>query len=340
MTWTLSQFRAGDLVEVRSKEEIFDTLDARGCLDELPFMPEMLAFCGKQFVVEAVAHKTCDTAKKTSTGRRLNNTVHLQGNRCDGAAHGGCQADCLVFWKDAWLKPATTPRTLPVLSSNAASRITEERLREQGERGNGTPDAPLYFCQATQMFDATEHLSPFDVRQYVYDVTTGNRSIRTTLRVTSLAAFRFVLRRTPFGYRAFKSLTEGVHRVVTGRGAPRWHGEIPDGQRTPTTRLDLQPGERVRIKSQDEIEKTLDGRNKNRGLLFDPEEMAPFCGKTATVRMAVTKIIDEPTGKMLQMKESCIMLEGIFCKAEYAPCRLNCPRAIPSYWREAWLERI
>ena len=25
--------------------------------------------------------------------------------RCDGKAYGGCQAACLIFWKEAWLKP-------------------------------------------------------------------------------------------------------------------------------------------------------------------------------------------------------------------------------------------
>jgi hypothetical protein len=39
--------RVGDWVEVRSAAEIFATLDERGCLDALPFMPEMLSYCGK-----------------------------------------------------------------------------------------------------------------------------------------------------------------------------------------------------------------------------------------------------------------------------------------------------
>src|SRR5881296_1043886 len=105
MSWKLSRFRAGDLVEVRSREEILAGLDAKGCLDGVPFMPEMLAFCGQRFRVRAVAHKTCDTAKQTWTGRRLDTTVHLAGAFCDGSAHGGCQAECALFWKDAWLKP-------------------------------------------------------------------------------------------------------------------------------------------------------------------------------------------------------------------------------------------
>jgi hypothetical protein len=68
--------------------------------------------------------------------------------------------------------------------------------------------------------------------------------------------------------------------------------------------------------------------------------MAPYCGREVTVHKSVVKIIEEHTGKMLHMKEPCIMLEGVVCRAEYAKCRLNCPRAIPSYWREAWLERV
>ena len=55
---------------------------------------------------------------------------------------------------------------------------------------------------------------------------------------------------------------------------------------------------------------------------------------------SVTCIIDEGTGKMRQMKQPCITLEGVVCKAEYAGCRLNCAQAIPAYWREIWLERV
>src|SRR5262245_23772237 len=104
MSWKLSRFRAGDLVEVRSKAEILATLDAHGRLDGMPFMPEMLAFCGRQLRVRAVAHKTCDTATQSWTGRRLSTTVHLEGAFCEGSAHGGCQAECALYWRDAWLK--------------------------------------------------------------------------------------------------------------------------------------------------------------------------------------------------------------------------------------------
>jgi hypothetical protein len=38
--------RAGDWVEVRSKEEILRTLDKSARLDGLPFMPQMFNYCG------------------------------------------------------------------------------------------------------------------------------------------------------------------------------------------------------------------------------------------------------------------------------------------------------
>src|SRR5271166_6099637 len=106
-----SKLKAGDWVEVRSKHEILSTLDSDGRLDGMPFMPEMFAFCNKRFQVYKRAHKTCDTVFPVR-GRRVSEAVHLD-TRCDGSAHGGCQASCLIFWKDAWLRPVRkdSPKT-------------------------------------------------------------------------------------------------------------------------------------------------------------------------------------------------------------------------------------
>ena len=90
--------RASDEVEVRSAEEIFASLDENGELDSLPFMPEMLQFCGKRFRVYRRADRTCDTINNSGL-RRLKDSVHLENIRCGGEAHGGCQARCLIFWK-------------------------------------------------------------------------------------------------------------------------------------------------------------------------------------------------------------------------------------------------
>src|SRR5258707_5611398 len=90
------KLRAGDLVEVRSEKEILATLDEQGALDGLPFMPEMLVHCGKRLRVDKRADKTCDTINYSGS-RRMYDTVHLAGTRCDGQSHGGCQAQCRFF---------------------------------------------------------------------------------------------------------------------------------------------------------------------------------------------------------------------------------------------------
>ena len=41
---TILNLRVGEVVEVRTAEEILATLDEHGALDSLPFMPEMLRF--------------------------------------------------------------------------------------------------------------------------------------------------------------------------------------------------------------------------------------------------------------------------------------------------------
>ena len=197
---------------------------------------------------------------------------------------------------------------------------------------------PRYSCQATRLIHATQTLKWWDPRQYVRDVTTGNRPIRHVLRVLLLAFLRNCYEHTPRGYRLLRWFRARVHRLLTGREVPEFEGVITEHQPTPTGRLDLQPGELVRIKPKAEIVKTLDWRGRNRGMYYDVE-MARYCGGTYTVRGRVTRIIDEPTGKMMEMKEPCIMLDGVVCNSEYSEYRLNCPRAIPSYWRELWLER-
>lgn len=339
MTWRLSRFRTGDVVEVRSRAEILATLDTNGCLDAMPFMPEMLSFCGRRFRVSAVAHKTCETAKKTYKGRRLDTTVQLADLRCDGSAHGGCQADCKFFWKDAWLKAIGDGAT--ATAQSLPQPACDERMLMASTRSSA-PSASgelRYSCQATQLLDATAPLAWWNPRQYLLDVTTGNHSIADVARAIWFAALRSWLHHTPLGWRAVKSFRNTMHRWIVGYDVPDINGMIPDGQPTPTGQLGLNPGELVRIKPKSEILKTLRRDRKNRGLTFD-QEMVSYCGNTASVRTYVTRIIDEDTGEMLQMKQPTIILDGVVCRAEYSNCRLMCPRELPLFWREVWLERV
>lgn len=336
--WTLPDLKRGDRVEVRGREEILATLDSSGAIDGMPFMPEMLAFCGRQFTVAAVAHKTCDTANRTG-GRMLERMVHLEGVRCEGGSHGGCEADCNLFWREEWLRrvgagagPVTAGR-----SAGAAAPCTPERLMEATRIAGSDPDSPAYRCQATELMRASRPLPWWNLRQYWRDVRTGNHGIARAARVLSLAAV-YRLLSLPFGYRLFRACYRRLHRGLTGSPAPQVAGVIPEGLPTPVGTLELRPGERVRVKSAAQIAATLSVSNKNRGMLFEAEE-APYCEREFVVRRPVTRIIDERTGRMLPMLTPCVTLEGVVCKAHYSPGRMLCPRAIAPYWREIWLER-
>jgi hypothetical protein len=342
--------RAGEWVEIRSKEEILRSLDKQGQYDGLPFMPEMFAFCGMRLRVYKRAHKTCDTVFPVRS-RRMANAVHLE-TRCDGQAHGGCQANCLIFWKEIWLK-----RVDDATEGRAAASFKPE-VTPNGSKWTGgcsesdvlaatrEPEAPpvsepVYRCQATRLPYATTDLWHWDVRQYLEDYSSGNVGI---VRILSGAVWmsyftlHWILRElglgkiAPWFFDKFRPLWRGTP-------FPRRTGRIPAGKPTPSRVLDLQPGELVRVRSYEEILQTIDTETRNRGLGFD-QEMVPFCGNTYRVLQRVSKIINEQTGKMHHMKTPCIMLESVFCESRYSKCRLFCPRSIPSYWREIWLERV
>src|SRR5690348_4546059 len=175
---TSLRLRPGETVEVRSEAEILRTLDSQGRLDALPFMPEMLEYCGKQFKVYKRSDKTCDTINNTGS-RRMWNTVHLEDLRCNGAAHGGCQARCLFFWKEAWLKRVQQDDSRKENSSvqgpakNCFTRGDLQRAtRESGQSENASK--VVYSCQATEVVRASTPLPWWDVRQYYRDICWGN----------------------------------------------------------------------------------------------------------------------------------------------------------------------
>jgi hypothetical protein len=324
--------KVGDLVEVRSAAEILSTLDDQGSLDGLPFMPEMLAFCGRRLRVSKVAHKTCDTIDQTG-GRRMAGAVHLEDTRCDGSSHGGCQAGCLFYWKEYWLKPATASETAaaPPPDDIPIAPI----LRGTRQPGSGTSEADIRWrCQTTELKNATRPLPWWNISQYASDIVSGNITWRQLVNGLAYTGFR-KLTEIGIGYKLLVAAYNRFQRWRGGRPFPLRAGMKTD---TRDQRLDLMPGDWVRVKSHDEILATLDAKNKNRGLSFDAE-MVPYCGGKYQVQSRVTRIIEEKTGRMLKINNSCIILRDVYCRGEFSKYRLFCPRAIYSYWRENWLER-
>jgi hypothetical protein len=348
----MMKLRAGDWVEVRSKEEILRSLDENGRLEGLPFMPQMFQYCGRRFRVHKRAHKTCDTVN-WSGGRWLPNGIHLD-LRCDGKAYGGCQAACLIFWKEAWLKPICDTTSLADASPRDEIPWVDEPVHETGSseenvwkatraQNQHSPHDPIYSCQATELPYFTTHLRWWDIRQYIEDYISRNVTLGQMFCVLIYACY-YPLSRSD-GRRLepvrflFRWLYDRFQAIRGGAPFPRKRGVLPAGQSAPISNLNLQPGELVRVKSYEEILSTLHYSNKNRGLFFDAE-MVPYCDKSYRVRARVSSFLDEKSGKMRSLKTPAIILETVVCRSCYSNDRFFCPRSIYSWWREVWLERV
>jgi hypothetical protein len=259
----------------------------------------------------------------------MDNAVHLEGVRCDGGGHGGCQAACMIFWKTAWLRKvadgeppapatATAPddaRLLPLITINARG----PRFDDGAER---------HRCQATELLrSAPEVLPLLQLGQFVTDVRTGNAGVMWTMRAVGAGM-----------YNRFQGISAKVlPKRARLRGGRHWgflNGRAVG--KTPDVHKGLQPGDLVRVLTRKEIEPTLNENLLNRGMGFDAE-MARHCGRTARVARRIDHIVDENTGRMIYMKSPCLVLENIICEGAF---NANCPRAITPYWREAWLEKI
>lgn len=338
--------RAGDWVEVLSKEEILRTLDENACLDGLPFMPQMFKYCGQRFRIYKTAYKTCDTVSGHYAGRRLEDGYHLD-LRCDGHAYGGCQAGCLIFWKAAWLKPVDGPVRVryvpkpihsPGEEADASPHCTHSDVLDATNRQGAAVDA-RYFCQATELLNYTKPLGWWDVRQYVESYRSGNRTLSQIARGFFYLSYYYgTLAFSDRWGRPARWLYNRIQAIIGGVPFPRLKGMIPVGEPTPRRDLGLRPGDLVRVKSYQEILATLDARLSNRGLSFDAE-LVPFCGKVFRVSTCVERFVDEKTGKMRRLNTPAVILEGVTCKALYTGRRMFCPRSIHLWWREIWLER-
>jgi hypothetical protein len=312
--------RRGDFVEVLGPAEIIATLDQHACIDNLPFMPEMVSYCGRRFRVDRRTERVCDTVHYSGS-RRLADAVMLEDLRCDGAAHEGCQAHCRLIWKEAWLRriDAAAPSTLSYDPADFAALMDLTTKHVQRPVAADAGADVRWVCQTTELLNATSAVKIDDLRSYAREITTHNVSVAYFLRVMLQALVREGARRL-----GFKSV-----------GAVR---TAPPGATVAERRLNLQPGEWVRVRSAQEIAATLSPTGHLRGLSFDPE-MLVHCGKSFRVRRRVTRIIDDRDGRMLNIKGDCIMLENVYCAGECSPRRLFCTRGITPYFRESWLER-
>jgi len=301
-----ARLHPGDLVEVKCPSEILQSLDADGTLDQLPFMPEMIEFCGKRFNISKRVVKICTSGSGSTMRRfRADDVVLLDGLRCSGADHDGCQKACMIFWREAWLRK--------VEDSDAQSRVDlggREQLRARLKTSTGPK---TYFCQASELWKAANQLSRWErFTRCFAEIRAGNcGALQMAERIGIWLFWR----------------TRRLFLGAYARGS---------NKTTPVGSLNLQPGELVEVRSIDSIIETLNETAHNRGLWFSPD-MRLLCGRQQRVARRIDKLIVDGTGEMRQLRNT-VYLEGSVCGCPYAAFG-GCSRSEFVYWREIWLRR-
>lgn len=305
-----SAIMVGDTVEVRGPSEISETLDSDGALDGLPFMPEMLEYCGKRFKVIHKASRTCVAFMSRDLSLRMaqfaqDDVFFLEGLRCNGIDHDGCGRGCRIFWKSAWLRKVDgTGDGEPVPGEDAEQ--LRRRLKVKCEES-------CYFCQSTQLSKATGTITRAQKVLKVYDdLCSGGCTGTEAVMATAGPVVR------------------KLAKMVKGASSDGNLSKVPGGA------LDLQPGELVEVRSFREIEETLDSQGKHRGLAFVPD-MKRYCGRRYRVLRRLDRMILEHSGEMAEVKDT-VLLEENTCTFDHTFG--GCPRNEFNYWREIWLRRV
>ena len=118
-------------------------------------MPEMVPHIGRRYRVTRRVDKICDTIAATGS-RRMHATIYLEDLRCDGSGHGGCQAGCKLYWKEAWLRRVDDDSGAVDASNGSIANL--EHLAQAGTRAVreiGGDRSEVWRCQATEAFNAS-----------------------------------------------------------------------------------------------------------------------------------------------------------------------------------------
>lgn len=96
-------FVQGDLVRVRSREEIFSTLDPFKELKGCAFLPDMYEYCGtQQRVLKSMRYFMDERDYKL---KKVRGVILLENVICSGTpTFGECDRCCFLFWREEWLE--------------------------------------------------------------------------------------------------------------------------------------------------------------------------------------------------------------------------------------------
>jgi hypothetical protein len=96
-------FKTGDLVRVRSREEIDSALDPFKELKGCAFLPEMYQYCDtRQRVLKSMERFMDERDYKV---KKVRGVILLENVICTGTpTFGACDRCCFLFWREEWLE--------------------------------------------------------------------------------------------------------------------------------------------------------------------------------------------------------------------------------------------
>lgn len=95
--------QVGEIVRVRSKEEIEATLNRWNQLRGCAFLEEMSAYCGTTQKVYKRVERFLD--ERDYVVKRTKGLYLLEGITCNGTKDfGRCDRSCFFFWREEWLE--------------------------------------------------------------------------------------------------------------------------------------------------------------------------------------------------------------------------------------------
>lgn len=100
---TALEINPGDLVRVRSKEEITSTLNSWNEYKGCAFIDDMWDYCGTTQRVFKKVRNFID--ERDYRMKRVNGLVILENVFCQGTrVLGNCDRSCFFFWREEWLE--------------------------------------------------------------------------------------------------------------------------------------------------------------------------------------------------------------------------------------------
>lgn len=103
MVATVSELRSGDIVRVKSRDEIQRSLNRWNQLKKCSFMEEMWRYCGTTQRVLKKVDKFLD--ERDYRLKKCSGLYTLEGVLCHGTIDfGECDRSCFFFWREEWLE--------------------------------------------------------------------------------------------------------------------------------------------------------------------------------------------------------------------------------------------